>query len=806
MIDLLRYENRDSGEMTTISRFGVMEIISAVKTDDRMKALIKLISFYGDEKKAKENWRKIDELVKEMFLPFSPFVLRTFISSFQLFCRCWFQRIEIDEENLFKIRELQRRNCPIIYLPTHRSYLDFLLLTLVLYRLRLPMPLIAAANDFLSLGFLSTLMQQCGAFFIKRGFDKQFPEMKEEHFSNFLDYRQQSQNLHLIQNETMSIYCGSLYLTLLECVTRQIMKKNLAPFCFFIEGTRSRTGKSLSPKIGLLSTCIDLFLQNECYDIALVPISISFDRIFEQNLYANEMLGNKKPKETISALLSIFSLLFNDYGNIHFNFNSPIHLKDIITCSKIPFNFRPKHVQCRLDKCPLLAPILNDVSQTIIWQQQIGTRISGTTIFSLSFLLLFHHKILQHLHNSNEINEHLILSHQCLLPNEVDDDDDVENDLIHIHKKNKLLIETHQNFHYHIKINNQLNSINYSQFLQQTLQFREIFINFIQLLSPLNNSNNSVKFPKLSTILSDCEVKNIDDIDKSFHQLIKMNNDLFLLMNENITTIRAANRNLNKIPKIVNLLKECRITKEDAFPYCESFIKILHYKNQILHLLVDAAFLEASLLMGGDLFRNYGELLNLFENDFISGSVELQKKKFEKLSKVYEKKNLPNFLQFFFSYLMSYKFVYKIVEMTLKNGRESLLRKEKRKKFMEMLNNGKKDAKLFALELQDLLIQDGILLNENEIVFFYQIAPITTQRSRLEMTKETHLFLSPECLSIDTLSNAYKSLFHKNVLNDGGLKSLLFQYRLTLLEEAVAHSIDQIMKLSNAQNFSGLKN
>lgn len=100
------------------------------------------------------------------------------------------------------------------------------------------------------------------------------------------------------------------------------------PLEFFLEGTRSRTGKFLQPKLGVLSMVVDAYTNARVPDIIICPISISYDRILEESPYAYELLGIPKPKESLRGLIRSRSVLTEDYGSIH------VHIGELIPLSR----------------------------------------------------------------------------------------------------------------------------------------------------------------------------------------------------------------------------------------------------------------------------------------------------------------------------------------------------------------------------------------------------------------------------------------------------------------------------------------
>lgn len=115
------------------------------------------------------------------------------------------------------------------------------------------------------------------------------------------------------------------------------------PIEFFIEGTRSRTGKSLSPKLGFLSLVVESFFKNEVYDIMFVPVSISYSKIIEEELYGFELLGFPKPKESTSGLFKARKILNTNYGDAYINFGTPISLRQStrLTVDRFQLSLKP---------------------------------------------------------------------------------------------------------------------------------------------------------------------------------------------------------------------------------------------------------------------------------------------------------------------------------------------------------------------------------------------------------------------------------------------------------------------------------
>lgn len=203
-----------------------------------------------------------------------------------------FRRVLINREGLERLRDAAKKN-PVVFIPSHRSYLDFLLVSFICFSTDIPLPFIAAAADFMNMRVVRTLFRNSGAFFMRRSFmsDPLYWVVFTEYIQNQLQFGDQ-------------------------------------PLEFFLEGTRSRTGKFLQPRLGVLSMVVDLYTTVRVPDVLICPISISYDRVPEESLYAYELLGIPKPKESLRGLIKSRSVLSEDYGSIH------IHIGELLPMSR----------------------------------------------------------------------------------------------------------------------------------------------------------------------------------------------------------------------------------------------------------------------------------------------------------------------------------------------------------------------------------------------------------------------------------------------------------------------------------------
>eukprot|EP00736_Rhodelphis_marinus_P011973 Rmarinus@m.614 len=203
-----------------------------------------------------------------------------------------FGGIHVDEAGLERIRKVSAK-APVVYLPTHKSHADYLILSYVLYHYDLALPHIAA-GDNLNIPLVGTLFRRCGAFFIRRSF----------------------------RDDPLYAAIAAEFVKRLLVEGRSIE--------FFVEGGRSRSGKVGQPKMGMLKFVTEAILSEQVPDAYVVPISIDYTKVIETASYSSQLLGNVKQKESLSAVLKLRKLLNLDFGHVTVHFAKPISLASFI--------------------------------------------------------------------------------------------------------------------------------------------------------------------------------------------------------------------------------------------------------------------------------------------------------------------------------------------------------------------------------------------------------------------------------------------------------------------------------------------
>ena len=208
--------------------------------------------------------------------------------------------VVVDGEGIAKIRQVSKK-MPFIIIPCHRSHIDYLLLSYIFYKNNIQMPFVAAGTNlsFFPMGYI---FRKSGAFFLRRSFKGN--ELYGEVFAKYI----------------------------------KVLLKEGLPLEFFIEGGRSRTGKMVMPKYGLLSMIMQAFQEKACEDLAAIPVYIGYDRVIEENAYLKELGGAPKEKEKATEMLKSGKLLRKRYGRVYMNVGEPILLKSYLAGQEKPFD------------------------------------------------------------------------------------------------------------------------------------------------------------------------------------------------------------------------------------------------------------------------------------------------------------------------------------------------------------------------------------------------------------------------------------------------------------------------------------
>ena len=234
--------------------------------------------------------REAQRNLREIAATHSPFVIDLVSRLIHLIYRQGYsEALVYDREQLGQIATLAQQN-PVVFLPTHKSNLDHLVLQYALHENGLP-PNHTAGGINMNFFPVGPLVRRSGVFFIRRSF-KDNPVYKHV-LRSYIDY---------------------------------LVEKRFS-LEWYIEGGRSRSGKLLPPRFGMLAYVVDAYRRGKSDDVILIPVSIAYDQIQEASTYAAEQGGAAKRKESLGWFIGFVRALRRRYGSIYIRFGEPLSLR-----------------------------------------------------------------------------------------------------------------------------------------------------------------------------------------------------------------------------------------------------------------------------------------------------------------------------------------------------------------------------------------------------------------------------------------------------------------------------------------------
>lgn len=241
-----------------------------------------------EKKKLSKVKKTAQDYFWEISADFNVFLVNIMERLVRWLSRNLFDGIVFDAEGFEKVREAGQKGT-LIFVPCHKSHLDYVILNYYIYLHNMHPPRVAAGKN-LAFWPLSWIFRDSGAFFIRR-----------------------------------RIHGAKLYAEVLFTYIKTLIKTghNLE---FFIEGGRSRTGKLVLPKMGLLNMILRAYKEGVTQDLWLVPTFIGYDQVLEEKAYLQELEGQSKETESVGQLVRARKFLRKRYGRAYIQFSEPISL------------------------------------------------------------------------------------------------------------------------------------------------------------------------------------------------------------------------------------------------------------------------------------------------------------------------------------------------------------------------------------------------------------------------------------------------------------------------------------------------
>jgi len=272
-----------------------------------------------------------------------------FVNFMEAFLRRLWTRLYdgVDFNHVDTLRGVAREH-EIVFVPCHRSHMDYLLLSYAIYVQGYAVPHIAAGIN-LDIPVVGRLLRKGGAFFIRRSFAG-----------------------------------NALYTAVLMKYLGAIMARGHS-IEYFIEGGRSRTGRLLQPKTGMLAMTVRSYLRDPRRPVVFLPVYFGYERIVEGDTYIGELSGRPKRKEGIGDLLRAPRMLRKKYGRVSVNIGSPIHLDALLGRHAPDWREQPLEDETRV---PWLAPAVDDLSQRIMRHINAAAAVTPINLLALTLLAM----------------------------------------------------------------------------------------------------------------------------------------------------------------------------------------------------------------------------------------------------------------------------------------------------------------------------------------------------------------------------------------------------------------------------------
>ncbi|ENW91031.1 MULTISPECIES: glycerol-3-phosphate 1-O-acyltransferase PlsB [Acinetobacter] len=255
----------------------------AVQQAIRKESIDKKVSMFEAENRAKSYLTEIVSDFSYSTLRFAELALT----------KLWTQLYDgIEVHHFDTVRELAK-DYEIVYTPCHRSHIDYLLLSYVIFNRGLMVPHIAAGIN-LNLPVVGQILRGGGAYFIRRTFSG-----------------------------------NALYTSVFKEYLHSLLSRN-TPLEYFIEGGRSRTGLLLPPKKGMLSMTVQSHLRGATKPIAFIPTYFGYEKLMEGTSYLNELNGKPKEAESLWGILNSARKIEKVFGQVYVNFGEPVFLDNIL--------------------------------------------------------------------------------------------------------------------------------------------------------------------------------------------------------------------------------------------------------------------------------------------------------------------------------------------------------------------------------------------------------------------------------------------------------------------------------------------
>jgi glycerol-3-phosphate O-acyltransferase len=234
--------------------------------------------------------RKVLRYVNEIGADISYPAIRVMVRVLRWLWQRIYEGIELG--HIDRLHDLAKEKV-IVYVPCHRSHFDYLLLSYICYEQGLQLPHIAAGIN-LNMPVVGPILRRGGAFFLRRSFKG-----------------------------------NRLYATVFDAYLNQLLARGYS-IEYFVEGGRSRTGRLLVPKGGMLAMTVHSYVRNPKRPVVFVPVYFGYEKLIEGDAFINELGGAEKQKESLFGLIRSIKSLRENFGRVYVNIGAPVELERML--------------------------------------------------------------------------------------------------------------------------------------------------------------------------------------------------------------------------------------------------------------------------------------------------------------------------------------------------------------------------------------------------------------------------------------------------------------------------------------------
>ncbi len=290
-------------------------------------------------KAEKQAWKYIDEIASDFSWP----VFQALYVIIEWFWTRLYKGIET--HNVDRVKNLAGE-CAPVYVPCHRSHSDYLLSSFVLYNEGLQSPYKAAGIN-MNMPLIGPLLRRAGAFYLRRSFRD-----------------------------------NPLYGAVFNEYVHQLFSRGF-PVEYYVEGGRSRTGRTLPPRPGMLAMTVRSFLRDHDRPLAFIPIYAGYEKIIEEKTYLGELRGKAKKKENPLDVLRMVTNLRGQFGRVYLNVGEPIMLADFL--DRVHPEWRNEDLAAD-DRPAWLNPAVNALAREVVTRINDAVVVNGINLAAVALL------------------------------------------------------------------------------------------------------------------------------------------------------------------------------------------------------------------------------------------------------------------------------------------------------------------------------------------------------------------------------------------------------------------------------------